>query len=333
MSAARLDGLCYPAGMTCTPLISVVIPAWNAAATLPATLDSVLGQDYPRLEVIVADDGSTDATGDIVRGYGDRVVHLPGENHGGPSRPRNRGLARATGDLVALFDSDDLMAPGKLSAAARVLNDFPEADLLFTDFRVIDAEDRELAPSVLAHYQSFRSAVERTRTADVGLISGEKLFIELMRANFIGTSSVVFRREAVIEVGGFDEALRNADDRDLWFRLARGGSVFAFLDRIMHSYRSLPGGVTGRGARRLPGSLRVLKRQEKYIRSREARGVWRKAMRRSLASLAWHQRDEGHFAEALRSYARAIRILPTPTNLIGAAATLLLWALPRRSRS
>lgn len=328
MPAATPGALCYPAAMSRKPLISVVIPAWNAAATLSATLESVLGQDYPRIEVIVADDGSTDATGEIVRGYGDRVVYLADRNHGGPSRPRNRGLERARGDLVALFDSDDLMAPDKLSASAKVLEEIPAADLLFTDFQVIDAGGEVLQPRFLADYRSFRKALRPTGLAGVGLISGEDLIVELLRANFIGTSGVVARREALAAAGGFDEVLLNADDRDMWFRLAGNGRTFAFLDRALHSYRRLPGGVTARGGRRLPASVRVIERQRPLLRSRTAVRAWRRAMSRSLTSLAWHRGDEGLFAAAMRDYARAFLHQPRLAQLTGAAAALLKWALP-----
>ena len=149
----------------------------------------------------------------------------------------------------------------------------------------------------------------------------------MLRANFIGTSSVVARRAALLEAGGFDEKLLNGDDRDLWFRLAREGRTFAFLDRIGHAYRSLETGVTGRGGRRLPGAVEVLERQREFAADGEAARVWRRSMGRSLASHGWHLRHERRYAAAGDRYARSISLAPNFRTICAFLATLAMRLL------
>ncbi len=103
--------------MVSTGAVSVVIPNHNRATTLEAAVASVLAQDYPDIEVLVCDDGSSDESEDVVRSFDDaRVRWLPGPRTGGPAAPRNRGVAAATGEWVAFLDSDDTWAPGKIKA-------------------------------------------------------------------------------------------------------------------------------------------------------------------------------------------------------------------------
>src|SRR5688572_23675076 len=109
------------------PKISVVIPSYNAAQYLPAAIESVLGQDYKNLEVVIVDDGSTDNTPEVVGRFGKFVEYNRLENNGGgPARPRNIGIRAASGDYIALFDSDDLMLPGKLIEQSEFLSEFKD---------------------------------------------------------------------------------------------------------------------------------------------------------------------------------------------------------------
>src|SRR5260370_3979928 len=103
------------------PSVSVIITSYNYAAFISGALDSVLSQDYRKLEVIVADDGSSDATPEIVRKYANadpRVSLISGENAGQP-RNTNRGFAASSGDIICFLDADDEFAPGKISAVLR----------------------------------------------------------------------------------------------------------------------------------------------------------------------------------------------------------------------
>ena len=309
--------------MTDTPLISVVIPCYQAADTLPEALASVFSQDYPRVEIVAVDDGSTDGTPEILAGYGDRIVTQRIPNSGGPSRPRNVGLELASGEFVAFFDSDDLMLPGKLSAQAAVFAARPEVDLVCTDFRQIDDAGTVLTERFLADYQRFRSRFRSTEWPDIHLLDGAGAFPELIRANFVGTSSVVARRDKLRDAGGFDETLRNGDDIDMWLKLARGGSVFAFIDRPYHAYRKVAGGISARGWRRYPSTIRVRERQRPYVRDAETLRLLDRALHRMRLGYAWGLSDENRYTEALPHYREAVAQHWTWTGFKGLIFTRL----------
>src|SRR5262245_12098539 len=114
--------------------VSVVIPTYNCAEYIGQTLQSVLDQDYPNLDIIVMDDGSVDDTrGVVARFQSEQITCLSQSNSGGPSKPRNVGIALAQGQYVALFDSDDIMLPGKIQAAVEFLEMNSQLGLVFTN--------------------------------------------------------------------------------------------------------------------------------------------------------------------------------------------------------
>src|SRR5438045_2731868 len=120
------------------PDVSVVIPSYNRAHLIGETLDSVLAQDVPGMEILVVDDGSTDATEAVVLGrYGDRVRYVRQAN-GGPACARNTGIREASAPLIAFLDSDDLWSPGKLRKQLEMLRRDPSLGLVFTGTQTMD---------------------------------------------------------------------------------------------------------------------------------------------------------------------------------------------------
>jgi glycosyltransferase involved in cell wall biosynthesis len=219
------------------PLVSVIIPAYNAGRYIAETLDSVLSQSYADLEVIVVDDGSTDNTRAIVEGYGPRVVYVHQENSGAPARPRNVGIARAKGRYISFFDSDDVMMPGKLALSVAFAERHPELGLVFTNF-VQFTEEGDLPGLHLDRYTNFRS-LPKTKLEENGFrLDPAVAFESLFFGNYIGTSSVLVPANVLKEVGGFDEEVSpgGLEDRDMWFRIARR-YPFGFLDIVGHRYR------------------------------------------------------------------------------------------------
>ena len=241
--------------------ISVVIPAWNCASWISATLDSVLSQENASFEVIVVDDGSTDNTPEILQKYHDQITVIRIENSGGPSQPRNVGIKAATGELISLFDSDDLMLPGTLSAARQAFEQHSEIDLLHCDAKIIDKDNNQISNSLLNRYTSFRITYQPIDLPNVSTAKGEDLYHSLIKSNFVCTSSVVAKKSALLDAGGFDESLLNGDDRDMWLKLAHSGCTFAFRDDFSHCYRKLDNSVTARGTGRYPAVIDVMERQ------------------------------------------------------------------------
>lgn len=192
--------------LTHTPLVSVIIPTYNRADLLRDAIASVLAQDYPNVEVIVADDGSTDHTADVVASFGSRLTYLALPHRGLPAATRNAAIAAAAGEYIAFLDSDDLFLSHKLSLQVPVLEANPHIGVAYSDGYFFDS-----APSrPIGH-----------ALAGLATPSGN-VFGELLRANFLFMPLTLIRRALLENMGGFSEApdLVVAEDYDLWLRLA-----------------------------------------------------------------------------------------------------------------
>ena len=192
------------------PLFSTVIPVFNRAQLVRPTLDSVLAQDFADQEVIVVDDGSTDATLETLASYGERIRVLQQKNSG-PAVARNLGIDAARGKYITILDSDDLWFPWTLATYAEAIARFDSpaflagAPAVFTD----ENDVRKIQPAPL----------KAERFADY-LASGDAW-------RWFSASSFVLRADAVRAVGGFSTEWINSDDADLALRL---GQVAGFVD-------------------------------------------------------------------------------------------------------
>lgn len=220
------------------PKASIVIPAYNAERYIEPTLRSIFDSGIRNsFEIIVVDDGSTDQTKMVVDRFNDiRISLISISNFGGPSRPRNVGIQHAKGEYIFIFDSDDIMLPGKVDKSVDALDSTPSAGFLFTNFQTIDPDGQLITHSFLETYDSLYVLPHRKVDEAVREIGGNTLLRGLSAANFIGTSSVAIRRSALERIGGFDEQLKNGDDYNLWVRLSLEHSAL-FLDYPLHQYR------------------------------------------------------------------------------------------------
>jgi glycosyltransferase involved in cell wall biosynthesis len=305
------------------PDVSVVIPAYNMARFVGLSVESVLAQTDVSLEVIVVDDGSTDETPAALAAFGDRIRTIRIENSGGPSRPRNTAILAARGRHVAFLDADDIMLPGKLSAQVAALDNHPQTCLVFTDFRKIDTEGQVLDESRMSEFKQFRSHLQPLPDTTLQLMPAQAAYSTLLHGNFIGTSSVVCRRDAVIAAGLFDETLHNFEDRDLWFRMARGQGDLLFLDRVLHAYRKHGSGITDQGWHLYPAMIQSFKREAAIATAPRDRAVINRMLRTLLLACGNGLRTEGEYARARQLIAESWRLGASTTAALSWLRALL----------
>jgi glycosyltransferase involved in cell wall biosynthesis len=235
--------------------MTAIVGTWNRARYLPDAIGSLLAQTLDQLEVIVADDGSTDETPQVVRLFEDpRVRYLRGP-HVGISANLNRAIAEARADYVALLDSDDWAMPERLERQLDVLESRPEVAVVGFRMTEVDARGQEVVPRVTFASGDVNDA--------------------LMHFNPISNSCAAFRREAVLAVGGFDPSYRCTVDWDLWLRVADGWVVHT-LDEVL-------------GVRRMHEDNISIRRERQQIRAglrARAATVRRRGSLRGVTGLA-----------------------------------------------
>ena len=179
-------------------LVSIVTPCLNSARFIEETVESVLAQDYPRIEYIVMDGGSTDGTIDILRRYQQRIKWTS-ETDSGAADAINRGIAQSRGEIFAYLNADDAYLPGAITAAVRAFEANPEADVVYGGGDWIDETGQRIGPYPV-------------RDFDRDLLA---------RECFICQPASFIRRAAFENAGGMDPNLRVTFDYELWMRLAR----------------------------------------------------------------------------------------------------------------
>jgi len=184
-----------------TELVSVIIPNYNYGRYLKEAIDSVFGQSYPRCEIIVVDDGSTDESLDVLRSYGDRLRWVQ-QARQGVSAARNRGIQESRGPFVALLDSDDVWHPEKLARQLPALTR-PSVGMVYCGRRLIDGAGRWLQTQQPRHSGWLLKDIALLRWAQAP-----------------GGSAALVRRACFDRVGLFDAALSTSADWDLWRRIA-----------------------------------------------------------------------------------------------------------------
>ena len=186
--------------------VSVIIPAFNVAKFIKGAIESVFNQTYKNIEIIVVDDGSTDATREIVNSFGDKVMHIDQSNQG-HAIARNTGLKVSSGRYCAFLDADDYWLPEKVEQQVRILNEMPDVGIVHCDIKRIDDEGREI--------KQYPRREE--------YIDGKIFPYLLMRKGHIATSSAMFRKECIEKHGLLDDSVRDwgSEDREFWLRICK----------------------------------------------------------------------------------------------------------------
>lgn len=279
--------------------VSIIIPAFNHDKYLSRAVDSALNQTYGDVEVIVVNDGSTDATAAVAKGYGERVRYIEQTNQG-QAIARNRGIRLSSGEFVLLLDSDDWLEPHAAECEVRKLHEIGE------QYALVGCKNNAWRPD--GTLMNPEDEIEGDATtidvtwADILLANREKRF---------STTAVCMRRAALEECGLFDESFGRlgSEDRDLWLRLAAKYRLCILRDRLVNS------GIHGENAsgdptRQLPGMVLFLRK----ARQGNLRQRWRLAL--------WARAYAGFYFQASTIY----RSAGDPGSaLCNSALSLLVW--------
>lgn len=208
------------------PVVSVVIPVLNSERWLEPAIVSVLEQDYPHLECIVKDGGSTDQTQAIVARYHEHVVWIS-QLDTGIANAVNQGWAQSTGEILGWIGSDDGLEPGALRAVVDFFDAHPSVEAVYGDCAVVDNEGCVVDMIRPGPYDRKR----------------------ILGWNYIADPATFVRRSLMARVGWLDESLRNVMDHDLWIKFAIHGSM-AYLPQTLARFRVHAGSMTNRHVRR-----------------------------------------------------------------------------------
>lgn len=311
------------------PLISVVIPAYNAEATIGAAISGVLTQQYPNVEIVVVDDGSSDRTAAVAASYGDRVQVIRQDN-AGTAAARNAGIGAARGEFIAPCDADDVLLPGYLSTAFRTWRQAGGGR------RFVSSNARLLTTTGIVHGKTLMirpfPASSRQRNA-------------ILRENFVA-GFILCPTAMLRELGGFDREA-TVEDWDLWLRAIMTGWEVVPQPESHALYRWTPGSKSTKMDEVYEGEKAVLRRalsrfgadltpgQRAYLGHRVDAPPPRALVHEGDLALR-----SGHRRRSHQSYRRAMALLPGNRRVQAKAilsatpvtAPLLLWLLREQDR-
>jgi glycosyltransferase involved in cell wall biosynthesis len=186
------------------PLVSIITPSFNQAPYIEETIKSVLTQDYPRVEYIIVDGGSTDGTVDIIKKHENKIAWWVSEKDKGQTDAINKGFARATGDILAWINSDDTYEPGAISAAIKYLQEHPDVGMIYGDCNFINETGK-----VIGRFNSVQTSHRLIRQGYV----------------HIPQQTMFFRADLWKQVGPLDPSFYFAMDYDLWTRISARSEI------------------------------------------------------------------------------------------------------------
>jgi glycosyltransferase involved in cell wall biosynthesis len=291
------------------PLISIIVPAHNAEATVARALKSALAQTYRPIEIVVVDDGSDDATGEVVSGFGSNLILLiTNPSCLGVAAARNAGIRQAKGEFIAFLDADDEWQAEKLARQMALIAGAPSMSFV------------ACAANYITNDNTASRYPDETRQPH----GGSDAWKTLLAYSFVCTPSVLARRSTLDEVGLFDDSLVVGEDQDLWIRLARHGEV-GFIDEVLVNVHDTPTSLVKQHESAAPElMLRIVRRQLDEVGTGLAPAERRRILACRYAHLGRNAYAAGAAALGAGLVLRAVGLGHAPfTNL-----TFLLAASP-----
>lgn len=283
-----------------SPLVSVIIPAYNAARHIEVAVSSVLAQTFTDFEVIVINDGSLD-TEQLVRAlqpYLSRITYLTQENRG-PSAARNLGIRHARGEWLAFLDSDDAWLAHYLAEQLKFLARDPSLDMVYCN-ALLEGDTKEAGRTFMQ------------RCPSVGPVTFESLLVEQTQ---VITSGTLVRRRAVLAAGLFDEQIHCSEDHDLWLRVVYAGGQIGYQRPVLLRRNERPDSQGSVPAKLLAGEIQALQKLGRELDlSPSTRSLLAQRLRQVQAALAYTEGKEfllkGETDKAYESLNRAYALAP-----------------------
>lgn len=289
------------------PLVSVIMPAYNAARFVRASIDAVLSQSHSNVELIVINDGSSDETPNILAEYSDKIIAINIDNSG-VSAARNIGIANAKGEWLAFCDADDIWFKDKLAQQLGSINDNVWS---YTDSFYF-GED----------YPYADDSPTNTKRSDLSNLYSGKVFEHLILENFITTSSLLIKKSVLEKFGGFDKNLSSMEDWSLWLNIATEYPI-ALVPQTLLKYRVYSGSTSRKAREALPLHLSVIDNAIAGL-AIEKRDQYKKfAHRKSYTITSYIAEQANDYPFAIYCAWKALLLSPSISTLKRFLATLV----------
>ena len=320
------------------PRVTVIMPTHNGQQFLAAAIDSVLTQTLTDLELIVVDDGSTDATPALLADYAKRDVRLRvltrPKASGGPTIPKNQAIAVARGGYLCFLDHDDIYLPGKLAAMCEAMDAHPAWVAAFHDVQLIHGDGRHFDNTYLGDHDFLNAAADyltplQTSRPWFECSADYYIFMSLRYAGIHTDSVIVAPARCLADPISFRKRFRGSDDTDLWLRIGAQGRM-GFLNEVQALYRIHPGNLSADAIRMNENGIELHRANISYAAQRmnaEQLGRYRAKINKYQTELGYKLYMVGQFGRSRAVYWRALREGALARGLQGIAKASLhqLW--------
>jgi len=276
-----------------TPLVSIIIPAYNAELYIETAINSILNQSHQHFEIIIINDGSTDSTETVVNQFSDARIRIISQTNGGMSSARNAGLRAATGEFISFLDSDDYWLPKKLEKQVALLQDNPDLGFCSTQTRV-ETPDGEFVNDWLCPVINI--SIVHTIMSKSASIAGS-------------ASSVLARKEVQQKVGFFDESLTGLEDTDMWIRFA-AISNYCCIPETLTVILKRSNSVSRSLSNMRNSGLKVLQKNKHLLDKKSQKKFWHSAYATMLCDYAKWEARSGFKVSALNHLLEALIYAP-----------------------